>query len=96
MSVEVKRWIDPDGMTWLCGAPDHGPMCRQCWCVDDEVKEAILGNIDHDRMAVVGWSNGEPRLRVTAAGNRAIQELLAQGPGGSQCHDDASPSGVQE
>lgn len=91
MTTTVHRWTDADGFTWLCAAYDHGPMCRQCWRVDDNVKKAVLAHIDASRFEVVGWGDGEPRLHVTPAGMRATQEILH----GLASDDNESPGGAK-
>lgn len=73
--AELRRWTRK-GEEWVCGAYDHGPMCRLCRIVDPTLA-LVLENLDKGYVEYVGVDrDGEPQFRVTAEGKRRVDSLL--------------------
>jgi hypothetical protein len=73
---ELRRWTNRHHEEWVCGAYDHGPMCRLCRRVDPTLA-LVLENLDKGYVEYVNVDqDGEPQFRVTPAGQDRVARLI--------------------
>jgi hypothetical protein len=72
----LYRWTDGQGQEWACCAYDHGPFCRLCTQVADEITAALLDNVESGYLEVWTEPNGEFRFTFTQAGRDHADHLV--------------------
>lgn len=74
--VSLQYWTDANGDDWACAAYDHGPFCRLCTKVEDDVTRTMLGLVRTGESEVRTTREGDLQFRLTDSGLRKVKFLM--------------------
>lgn len=82
-------YLWPQGLeVWTCCAYDHGPFCRLCHKVEDEVELALIKHVFDGNMQVRCNPDGEYQFKVTEQGQARVEDLLISSDDARKLWDD--------
>lgn len=71
------------GQVWACCATDHGPMCRLCQRVDDQVFADLLSACSDGLVLLDAGADGQFKCRLTDKGTARVEDYTGNDPAGA-------------